>query len=132
MTSALPPQLRLHGYELVNGGTNASELRANLNKAADEIEQQAQTIARLTHDLEESRKDWMYHRDCRPNRQQAEAWRADAKAMNDKWADKVKARREAEETIARLEEERDKARKEAAAWQATAEFLAEHYPKPPR
>src|SRR5690348_5180261 len=37
-----------------------------------------------------------FHQDCRPNRQQAEAWLADAQAMNDKWADEVKARRQAE------------------------------------
>lgn len=48
---------------------------------------------------QEAEKDASYHRDCRPNRQQAEAAMADAKAMNDKWADEVAARREVEQEL---------------------------------
>jgi hypothetical protein len=32
---ALIPRLRLHAYELLNGGANAGQLRADLNAAAD-------------------------------------------------------------------------------------------------
>lgn len=58
--------------------------------ASEHARQQAERLA------EERRKDCVYHADCRPNRQQAEAAIADAKAMNDKWADEVAARRAAE------------------------------------
>ncbi len=44
-----------------------------------------------------------FHQDCRPNRQQAQAWLADAKAMNDKWADEVTAHRETKAQLAAAE-----------------------------
>lgn len=65
---------------------------------------------------DEARKDAAYHADCRPNRREAEAAMADAKAMNDRWADEVKARREAEA-------ERDEARKSVAFMRETWESI---------
>lgn len=62
-------------------------------------------IATLTTELAEARADVVYHSYCRPNRKLAEAWRDDAKAMNDQWADEVKARRDAEHQIATLRQE---------------------------
>jgi hypothetical protein len=56
-------------------------------------------IGVLRKKLTERQHDLDYHADCRPNRRQAEAWRDDAKAMNDKWADTEKARREVNDRL---------------------------------
>jgi hypothetical protein len=37
-TEALVTRLRLHAYDLVNGGTNASELQRDLRAAADALQ----------------------------------------------------------------------------------------------
>ena len=60
-------------------------------------------LAAARQERDDARTYALYHSDCRPNRRQAEAWRADAKAMNDRWADEVKARREAETALAALQ-----------------------------
>jgi hypothetical protein len=56
---------------------------------------------------DEALKDASYHSDCRPNRRQAEAAIADAKAMNDKWADEYARAEAAEAKLRELEQERD-------------------------
>lgn len=61
-------------------------------------------IARLTEERDAARKDANYHHDCRPNRRQAEAAIADAKAVNDRMADEIKARRELEAQVAQLQQ----------------------------
>lgn len=43
----------------------------------------------LRQQLVAAKRDVEFHHDCRPNRLQAEAWRDDAKATNDRWADEV-------------------------------------------
>lgn len=92
--------------ELLAAWDRENELRRNneadladARHARDEAEQQ---IATLKVKLKERQADLDYHSECRPNRRQAEAAMADAKAMNDKWADEVKARREAEDALAAL------------------------------
>ena len=67
-------------------------------------DEHAARIAELTKLAEKYRLDCVYHSDCRPNRQQAEAAIADAKAMNDQWADEVAAHRQTCERIATLEQ----------------------------
>ncbi len=67
----------------------------------------AQEVVTLKRQLEEHRKDVLYHADCRPNRRQAEAAMADAKAMNDKWADEVVKVRDLEARCAVLTQELD-------------------------
>jgi hypothetical protein len=84
----------------------ADELRQSaLEVQKTMLERQATEIARLTALAEERRKDALYHSDCRPNRLEAMRAIADAKATNERWADEVAARREADTEIARLTEE---------------------------
>lgn len=70
--------------------------------AKDDLSAALAEVERLTKERDDAVKDALFHYDCRPNRRQAEAWRDDAKATNDRWADEVKARREAEAEIDRL------------------------------
>lgn len=71
--------------------------------------------------LDEGAKDAIYHRDCRPNRRQAEAWRDDAKAMNDKWADEFAAKTKAEAHAAALADRLTRIEKLIADWRVEAE-----------
>lgn len=57
-------------------------------------------IERLTRERDEARKDAAFHADCRPNRREAEAAIADAKAMNDRWADEKARADRAEAALA--------------------------------
>lgn len=77
--------------------------RVNFLQRIDELVAAEADLARLTHERDEAVKDALYHADCRPNRRQAEAYRDDAKAMNDKWADEVVKTREALAHIEELE-----------------------------
>jgi hypothetical protein len=102
------------------------QIALRLDADAPTVLEAAQTLARLERQLQERRKDLAYHADCRPNRKQAEAAIADAKAMNDQWADEVGKRREAEETVARLEREQAEAQHETSLVRA---FFAGASPK---
>lgn len=48
---------------------------------------------------DEARKDAAFHSDCRPNRREAEAAMADAKAVNDRNADLIREKRELEAAL---------------------------------
>lgn len=71
---------------------------------AELIAEAARRLTATCATLEAARKDAVYHADCRPNRKQAEAWRNDAKAMNDRWADEVAAHRATREALAAKDE----------------------------
>ncbi len=76
----------------------------NLTRALDaaclELADANQQIQTLTRKLADAQAIADYHSECRPNRQQALAAIADAKAMNDKWADEVAAHRETQAQLA--------------------------------
>ena len=53
-------------------------------------------VLALCETVRAQQADLAFHADCRPNRRQAEAAMADAKATNDRWADEVRRREQAE------------------------------------
>lgn len=67
------------------------------------------------------RKDVAFHADCRPNRQQAEAAMADAKATNDRWADAIRERDEARRVLKHVLSEL----KQTDDWGVVSELQAE-------
>lgn len=95
-------------------------------KRDPKVQQLEAEVAQLRQERDDARKDAAYHSDCRPNRKQAEAAIADAKATHDRWADEVKARREAEAQLATAREALEK-----LGWMETAqEALAALAPAP--
>jgi hypothetical protein len=87
------------------GGSDCAGVNTGDCDTCDTLDEAAERIVSLHQQLEEAKKDVVYHADCRPNRRQAEAAIADAKAMNDKWADEYGARLKVEARIATLEAE---------------------------
>ena len=83
-------------------------------------------LAQARAERDEARKDAAFHADCRPNRRQAEAAMADAKATNDRWADEVWRREEAEATIATLRADLEHVREERAIAIAKIEEEQQH------
>lgn len=76
----------------------------------DNLERQVhEGITHLQKALDSARRDCEYHSDCRPNRRQAEAAMADAKATNDRWADEVTKNRGLQEAL--------------EAWRGWAQFV---------
>lgn len=83
-------------------------MAAERDALREEVEQERTAREKAERERDEAKKDALYHADCRPNRRQAEAAMADAKAINDRWADEVAAHRattqRAEQAEARVRE----------------------------
>lgn len=98
--------LKAHPQEVIEAYSEDGSLHESLALEVESLEAHVQRLeaeqAKAIKQRDNARADALYHADCRPNRQQAEAWRDDAKAMNDKWADEVKARRDAEASLTDL------------------------------
>ena len=84
MADLTPERLAFYRRALATRGETQNP---HIKELFDAYTAQAEEIVSLRAQLEESRKDWLYHYDCRPNRRQAEAAMADAKAVNDLNAD---------------------------------------------
>lgn len=87
-------EIRAMSKLMVHAGDVDQATVALVEQWADEADaisaSQEAEIAQLKKAVVEAKGDAIYHADCRPNRRQAEAWRDDAKAMNDRWADERK------------------------------------------
>lgn len=85
----------------------------------NERRHEAEAALQIAHaERDEARKDAAYHSDCRPNRRQAEAWRDDAKAVNDRWADEVAKVRALEAQLALAVSRETQIRQMVTQWRA--------------
>jgi hypothetical protein len=113
------PDVRAERVKEIEAEHNSRMLHIGVYQANRELyaalERAEAQLAASQQEIEGLRKDVVYHAECRPNRRQAEAAMADAKAMNDKWADEVAAHRETKAQLAASEAQLHEERETSAA-----------------